>query len=228
MFTQNGVWPLISSMLWLWGFGFIFQDLAGSKKLIPVYLYGGVAGSLFFLATVNAIPAIRENVAQIPALLGAGPAIMAVAIATTTLAPRYKIFPFLNGGIPLWILTAVYLLINFATVGSANVGYAMAQVAGGAIGFVFIWQMQKGHDWSEWMNNFASWIDDLFNPEKKHTSKIENQKLHYRSQEKPFIKTPHITQQRIDDLLDKINQKGYSSLTDEEKEFLQKASSEEF
>jgi DNA-binding IclR family transcriptional regulator len=78
------------------------------------------------------------------------------------------------------------------------------------------------------MNNFASWINDLFNPEKKLASKSEKQKLHYRAHEKPFVKTPHITQQRIDELLDKINQKGYSSLTEEEKEFLKKASAEDY
>jgi hypothetical protein len=88
--------------------------------------------------------------------------------------------------------------------------------------------MRRGNDWSEWMNNLVSWVDGLFNPEKKHQQKMEKQRLYYKAQKQPFKKTPHITQQRIDDLLDKINTKGYHSLTDEEKEFLKKASTEEF
>ncbi len=227
MFTQNGVWPLITSMLWLWCFGFILQDLTGNKKLIPIYLYGGFVGALFFLITINVIPTLRENASQIPSLLGAGPAIMAVAIAATTLSPKYKIFPMISGGIPLWILTAIFVLINFATIGSANAGYAIAQLAAGTIGFVFIWQMQLGNDWSLWMVNLVNWVDDLFRPEKKYKRKSEKQKLFYKAQQKPFIKTPHVTQQRIDELLDKINQKGYNHLTEEEKDFLKKASSEE-
>src|SRR5687768_12235492 len=48
MFTQIGFWPLLSSMLWLWSFGYILQDLAGNKKIIPIYLYGGLAGAIAF------------------------------------------------------------------------------------------------------------------------------------------------------------------------------------
>ncbi len=67
---------------------------------------------------------------------------------------------------------------------------------------------------------------DLFNPEKKQKKQIEKPKVFYKAEKKPFVKTPHVTQQRIDELLDKIHQKGYNFLSDEEKDFLKKASSE--
>lgn len=228
MFTQEDIWALITSLLWLWCFGYILQDLTGNRKIIPVYLYGGFVGGLAFLLAVNTIPALRANIAFTPSLLGAGPAIMAIAIATTTAAPHYKIFPLLNGGIPLWILTAIFVLITFATVGTTNGAYAIAEIAGGLMGFVFAWQMKKGNDWGEWMVNLVNWGDDLFNPEKRQRKNIEKQRLHYKAQKPPYVKTPHVTQQRIDELLDKINQKGYHFLSDEEKEFLKKASKEEF
>jgi membrane associated rhomboid family serine protease len=228
MFSQEDVWSLITSLLWLWCFGFILQDITGNKKIIPIYLYGGFIGGLVFLLSVNIIPALKSNIAFTPSLLGSGPAIMAIAIATTTAAPRYKIFPLLNGGIPLWILTAIFVLVTFATVGSANGAYATAEIAGGLMGFVFVWQMKNGNDWSEWMINLVNWVDDLFNPEKKHRKNIQKQRLHYKAQKPPYVKTPHVTQQRIDELLDKINQKGYHFLSDEEKDFLKKASKEEF
>ena len=53
MFTHFSIWELISSMLWLWGFGHILQHLTGNRKLIPVYLYGGLAGSVFFVPCQN-------------------------------------------------------------------------------------------------------------------------------------------------------------------------------
>ena len=53
MFAHNSIWYLISSLLWLWCFGYILQDLAGNNKLFPVYLYGGFFGGLFFLITAN-------------------------------------------------------------------------------------------------------------------------------------------------------------------------------
>ena len=43
----------------------------------------------------------------------------------------------------------------------------------------------------------------------------------------PFNKTANVTQQRVDEILDKISQKGYHFLTDEEKSILKRAGEEE-
>ncbi len=228
MFTHYSIWSLISNLLWLWCFGYIMQDLTSNKKIIPIYLYGGFIGGIFFLLTISAVPSLRANMANIAPMMGAAPATMALAIATTTISPKYKIFPLINGGIPLWVLTSVFVVIHFATNGLTQPGFAAAELAGGLIGFVFVWQMQKGNDWSQWMISFVNWIDDLFNPEKKHRKSVEKQRLFYKATQQPYQKTPHVTQQRIDELLDKINQKGYNFLSDEEKDFLKKASKEEF
>ena len=48
MFTHHSIWHLLSSVLWLWCFGYILQDLAGNNKLIPIYLYGGFVGAVYF------------------------------------------------------------------------------------------------------------------------------------------------------------------------------------
>jgi len=45
--------------------------------------------------------------------------------------------------------------------------------------------------------------------------------------QKPFKKTSNLTQQRVDEILDKINLKGYDKLTDDEKDLLKRASEEE-
>ncbi|OIR05071.1 hypothetical protein GALL_128870 [mine drainage metagenome] len=129
----------------------------------------------------------------------------------------------INGGIPLWVLTLIFVAIDYATVASSSGGYAIAHLAGGIIGFVFVRQLRKGNDWSDWMNNFVDWFNDLFNPDKKTIKKtFKEKKIKKISQ-----KAPDLTQQRVDELLDKINDKGYHMLTDEEKEFLKKASNEE-
>jgi membrane associated rhomboid family serine protease len=227
MFTHVGILHIISTVLWLWSFGYILQDLTGNKKLIPLYLYGGLAGAIVYVLTLNLVPAFRANIGNYEPLLGAGPSLMSVAVATTALAPRYKIFPLIRGGIPLWILTTIFILISLGTVGMGNPGDAASLIAGGLIGYVFVWQLQKGKDWGQWMNDLVAWVDDLFNPEKKHIQNAQKQQLYYKANQKPFQKTPHVTQQRVDELLDKINLKGYHSLSDEEKEFLKKASREE-
>jgi hypothetical protein len=90
---------------------------------------------------------------------------------------------------------------------------------------VFVKQSQKGIDWSTWINNFFNWVNNLFNPGKKEWKKTARQSFYYKTEgTQPFKKIPNITQKRVDDILDKINQRGYRSLTDEEKEILKRAS----
>ncbi len=227
MFTHHGIWHLISSMLWLWCFGYIMQDLTGNDKLIPVYLYGGFVGGLAFVIINNLFPALQSHIDTTAPLLGAGPAIMAVAVATTTLAPDYRMFPMIGGGIPLWVLTLIFVAIDFATLASGNPGNSVGHLLAGLTGYLFIRQLRKGNDWGAWMINLVNWLDDLFSPEKKHRKKSAKDKLHYQADRKPYEKISNVTQQRLDAILDKINQQGYQFLTDEEKAFLKRASSEE-
>jgi uncharacterized iron-regulated membrane protein len=152
---------------------------------------------------------------------------MGVAVATTMIAPDFRIFPMLNGGIPLWILTCVFILVDLATIPVGDTGLYLAHIAGGIMGFLFIFLLRKGYDWSEWMNNFFDWVNNLFNPDKPKKGRTKKEELFYKSTSAPFKKTPHITQQRIDEILDKISQKGYSFLTEEEKELLKRASKED-
>ena len=227
MFSHLGVWQLISSLLWLWSFGYILQDLTGNRKLIPIYLYGGFVGAIFFLLTNNIFPVLSQQVDVMPPMMGAGAALMAVAVGTTTLAPDYRIFPMINGGIPLWVLTLIFAAIDYATIASSSAGLGVAHLAGGAMGFIFIKQLGKGNDLGQWMIDLLEWFDNLFNPEKKNFNRPQKDKLYYSSKEAPFKKVPNLTQQKLDDILDKINQEGYHMLTDEEKSFLKKASKEE-
>jgi len=225
MFTNIDVWMFISNLLWLWTFGYILQDMAGNKKLIPVYLYGGFVGAVFFLLSVNLLPYLNQNVSIYPPLVGSGAAVMAVAVATTTLAPDYRIFPLIAGGIPLWVLMVVFVAVDFAGVGSGTSAVAFAHVGAAAIGFIFVKQLGRGKDMGAWMNWFAEWVDSLFNPSKKQKEK--KSQLFYKAEKQPFQRTANITQQKLDAILDKINQHGYPMLSDEEKEFLKRASKEE-
>jgi membrane associated rhomboid family serine protease len=227
MFTHYSIWHLLSTCAWLWAFGYVLQDLAGNNKLIPIYLYGGFAGALVFVLINNLFPSLERNIASTAPLLGGGAAVVAIAVATTTLAPDYRIFPLINGGMPLWVLTLIFVAIDFASLASGNGGIVAAHLAGGAIGFFFVKALQKGSDWGAWMIQLVHWFDDLFSPEKKHQQKKQTEKHFYRNNRKPYEKIANITQQRLDEILDKINLHGYSFLTDEEKAFLERASNDD-
>lgn len=220
------VWHILANMIWLWAFGYILQDMTGNRKLVPVFFYGAMAGAVAYMLSYNIIPPLRENLPYAQAF-GASAGIMAIAIGATTLAPGYRIFPMINGGIPLWVITVVYLIVDLATIPYSNPGGHIAHIAGAGMGFLFITMLQKGHDWGTWMNNFFDWCNNLFNPDKPKKGKTVKSQLFYKSRIQPFKKTPLITQQKIDEILDKINQKGYHSLTEDEKEVLKRASKED-
>lgn len=227
MFSHISVMQILSNMLWLWAFGFILQELTGNTKLIPVYIYGGLAGALVFIAATYMIPSLRPGISS-GVLLGANAATMAVAVATTTLAPDFRFFRNLNGGIPIWVLTMIYILIDFAGVASVNAAFSLSHLAGGAAGFIFIFLLRKDIDGSVWMNNFYDWFMNLFNPDKKRDTVNLKERVFYNTEgRKPFKRTPNITPQRVDEILDKINQKGYHLLTDEEKNILKRAAEED-
>lgn len=225
MFVHDGVWHVVGNLLWLWAFGHILQDLAGNRKIIPLFIYGGLAGAFAFMLSFNLIPVLKQYI-DVPAL-GASAGVMAIAIATTAMAPGYRIFPFINGGIPLWVLTMIFVVIDLATIPYNNPGGHIAHLAGAAMGFLFVVMLRKGYDWSFWMNNVFDWITNLFNPDKPKKGKSIKKELFYKATSKPYKKTSNITQQKIDDLLDKINQKGYNSLTEDEKEMLKRASKDD-
>jgi membrane associated rhomboid family serine protease len=227
MFTHDSLWAVLPNMLWLWVFGYVLQDLTGNKKLIPIYIYGGLAGTLFYILTYNIVPRLQPDI-QASALFGANAAVMAVGIATTTIKPDYRFFPMINGGIPLWVVTLLFVIVDFVSVRVGDPGKYIAHLAGGAMGFLFIYQLRKGKDWSIGMNNFFDWVNDLFNPNKKRKALKRKDEFFYKVHgAHPYKRIPNVTQKRIDEILDKINLQGYHFLSDEEKDILRRASSED-
>jgi membrane associated rhomboid family serine protease len=212
-FKDFSIFGLIGSVLWIWAYGYILQDLTGNRKLIPIFLYGVWAGAAGFLL----LTALQPSSGYV--LTGAGTGVMALVVATTVMAPQYRIYPMLNGGFPLWILSLVYFVVAFATVGRNSPAEAVAQLAAAAAGALFAVQLRKGKDWSHWMNALVEQVDDLFNPEKKrrHTET-------YKKDRQAFVKTSNLTENKLNELLEKIHQKGISALTKEEQDFLNRMS----
>lgn len=229
MFSDTGenIIRVITNMIWLWAFGYLLQTMAGNDKIIPIYIYGGLLGGIFFISAHYLIPPLRPAISN-AALLGANPGALAVAMATTTLSPDYRFFRQIRNGIPIWVLMGIYLLIDFAGIAGRGAAYSLSHVGGALAGFLFVIFLRKGKDGSVWMNQLYSWFINLFNPYKKPTrEKIKETVFYNRGSRAPFKKTTNVTQQRVDEILDKISQKGYRFLTDEEKDILKKAAEDD-
>lgn len=225
MFTENSIWTLFGNMLWLWVFGYMLQDLTGNRKIFPVFIYGALAGAVAFIAATHLIPSLQPGVSY-ASYFGASSGVMAIALAVTAISPGYRILPLLKGGIPVWVLTLFYVAVDLVSVPLNNPALHIAHLAGALTGFLFIYFYRKGYDMGEWMNNLYDWINNLFNPDKPKKNKSFKEELFYKADKKPYKRTPNITPQRIDEILDKINQQGYDSLSEDEKELLKRASQE--
>lgn len=225
-FLHTNVWHIIGNMLWLWLFGYILQDLTGARKLVPIFIYGALAGAGAFMLSYNIFDIFRPEL-PFKSLLGASAGVMAIAAAATMISPKYRIFPMLNGGFPLWILMVVFVIIDLATIPTNNPGGHIAHLGGAAMGVIFVMLMKRGYDASAWMNNVYDWFNELFAPSRAREEKRTREKLFYKGTTRPFTRTPNLTQQKVDEILDKINQKGYNHLSEEEKELLKRASQED-
>lgn len=221
--TSSNLIRLISNMIWLWAFGYLLQHMAGNSKLIPVYIYGGVVGGIVFMLAHYLITPLQPMRAS-AGLLGANAATLAVAMATTTLSPDHRFFTQIRNGIPIWVLMGIYILVDFAGIAKMGAAYSLSHLGGVLAGFLFVVFLRRGNDGSIWMNNFYNWVLNVFNPYKKPgKDKIKETIFYDAGKRKPYEKSTNITQQRVDEILDKINQKGYHFLTDEEKAILKKA-----
>ncbi len=233
MFAQGGGAPfallltMLSSMMWLWAFGYILQDLSGNRYIFPIYIYGSLAGAILFIIAANTIPLFSNNKNEL-LLFGAKTGTTTMAVAVATLSPGYRLFKNIGNGIPVWVLTTIYLVLNLYAALTTSDASSFAILGAGIAGFLFVYLLRKGKDAGEWMHQFYNWCNKLFVPNKKQEQNKVRSKIFYTSgSEPPYNKKTNLTQQRVDEILDKINQKGYHFLTEEEKAILKRASEEE-
>ncbi len=228
MFTHFYFWQIFSNMVWLWCFGSILQNLAGHQRILPVYLFGGISGAVFYVLGMQAIPSFHQLIPN-AAAMGASASVMALAIAATALAPKYRLFPLLSGGIPLWVITVIFtgLHIYSHIFSLHNNTFYPLLLGGGLFGLLFIQQWKRGRDWGKGLNKLTFKATHLFHPADQQMDPDQLQTIF-----QPVLtatehkKIADIPEQVINEILDKINEKGIKSLTPEERDILLKASKE--
>lgn len=224
MVTHVSVWGLIGNMFFFWAFGFLLQDLTGNKHIAPIYIYGALTGAFLFILSANILPRFSAQIGLFQ-FEGAGAAVMAIALAATVTAPDYRIFPMINGGIPIWVITLIYVIVDFAGLASEGFPHHLSHLGGALTGYLYIKQVQKGNDPGEWMHRVYNWFFHLFDPSKRKLKPVVKKQVFYNTKGRdPFVKKPNLNEKRVDDILDKISAKGYDSLTQEEKDILKRAS----
>jgi len=123
----------------------------------------------------------------------------------------------LIGYVKLWHVTAVILLLDLLQIQMDNTGGHIAHLSGAFFGYIYIKLLQNGTDLSKIVDKITTVFDrKTATPFKK--VHVNPKKPAIKRESKIVVKDK--TQQQIDEILDKISQSGYDSLTSEEKEFL--------
>jgi len=216
-FFHGGVMHLIFNLIMLNFAARLFLTFFTAKQFLGLYILGAIFSGFIFVLTYF----LFQNVGV---LIGASGAIMAVLIASATYAPLYQIRLMFIGNVKLWHIAAVFLILDLIQMPASNMGGHIAHLGGAFFGFLFIKLLQKGTDLSLFVTKIISFFVNIFKPKKGTPFK----KVH-RNPTQPQPKTASRivvkdkTQQQIDEILDKISQSGYDSLTKDEKEFLFRA-----
>ena len=228
-FLHFSLGHVLWNMVALYVFGSIFGDLLGDQRVLPLYILGGVAGALAYFCSALILPDIGSYA------LGASASIMAIVVAAGLKAPNYQMRLILIGDVKLKYIVMVMLLLDMIGVRSmdsgmgANSGGHIAHLGGAVMGFIFINRLNNGYDMGVPINRFLDSIISLYKRIRgQHRPKP---KVAYKNNEATTVRrerTPKTNavanQQELDVILEKIKEKGYDSLSKEEKEALFNAS----
>lgn len=216
-FLHANFWHLVFNLLVLNFASRLFLTFFTEKQFLGLYILSGIFAGLIFVAAFFLLGIVAP-------LIGASAAIMAIMIASATYSPMYQLRLLLIGNVKLWHIAAVFLILDLVQLPKDNMGGHISHLGGAFFGFLYIKLLQNGTDLSLIITKIIDFFANIFKP-KKGTPFKKVHKNPIKPQQKTASKivTKDKTQQQIDEILDKIGQSGYDSLTKEEKEFLFKA-----
>lgn len=222
MFLHHDFIHILFNMLWLYWFGRIFLMYFDEKKLLGIYILGGITGGVFYILAYNLFPAFND-IAQSGILLGASASIIAVVIASAIHVPNMTVNLFLLSSIfgpikIIWI-AVTSVVIYFIGITGTNAGGNIAHLGGALWGFVYMTQLKKGVDISAKFNDFVYNISELF--VRKNRMRVSYRKTTTsRMSDVEYNRKKRAEKDTINEVLDKIAKSGYDSLSKQEKELL--------
>jgi len=247
---QVGLWGLIAfgfNMLWLYWMGRDYEETYGSHRLFGLYVLAAVGGGLLAVLVGSLLPEGRLYPIE-----GAMAAVFGVLFCVATLNPNRGIGLFLLGVVPLkWLAGGFLVLSILFTLG--HPALLMTYLGGSAVGFLFAQAQQQGTDLAAWAQAFfpargygasysrsaygtsggekegmlsrlERWLAGKSGDSASSRSRSTKTETPPRRKRKASVSADDGDALDIDRILDKINERGYDALTEEEKRALYEAS----
>ncbi len=220
MFSQFGLLHILFNMLWLYWFGAIFLLTDTQKRLVALYLYGGLAGGAMFVLCYNLLPVFAGRIGL---LIGSSAAVIAIVIAATIAHPDYKLSLLFLGSVSLKWIAIVSIAIFVFSLSGGNAGGQLAHLGGAAMGVWYGIALKRGKDITKPLNSLIDRIVDavrrLSSPTPRHKS-VKARAFKAKQAEKRSETTSRNDEEILDGILEKIKKSGYSALSAEEKKRL--------
>ncbi len=216
-FLHHDIMHIVMNMLGLYMFGQGVEEHLGRKRYMAFYLVCGIAGGLMYLL-LNAlgqlapnVPGLIGNSANTP-LIGASAGVFGVIMAAAYLYPDMVvqlIFPPIS--MPLKVLAYIYVAIAIVTLFArgSNAGGEAAHIGGAIAGFFFVRN-------SHLLRDFFDVFDDSRKP-KRGPAPPKGSIL---SRLGPGARP--VSDAEIDRIYEKIRTQGMQSLSDAEKDALER------
>lgn len=250
MFLHEGFFHILFNMLFLFWFGRIVGDFIGDRRILPLYLLGGLFGAAVYFLSINIFPYAAEGAEHYA--LGASAAVMAIVVAAGVISPDYNMRLLFLGDVKLKYIVLVLVAIDIVGLaGHYNTGGHFAHIGGAIFGWLFVYQLREGNDWSVPVNRLLDKIVSFFNNLRdgldtdnrkkksrpgprmayKNSEGSQRRRANSRSDRQRSHSITDLNdlshQEKVDAILDKIKRSGYDSLSGEEKEFLFNASNKD-
>jgi membrane associated rhomboid family serine protease len=224
MFLHIDFFHFLFNMLWLFWFGKIFLEFMKPRQLLGIYLLGGLAGGILYVAFYNLFPVFEKSL-ELSVALGASASVMAVVTAISFYVPGYTINMLFIGRVRIFYIALFLFILDFFMIRSENAGGHIAHIGGALFGISYIVARRKGMNFSGvWGIN---WFKKIFG-----SRNISRMKAGYNNtsstygrplSDQEYNELKAERQKKIDKILDKISQSGYESLSSEEKDLLFKS-----
>jgi membrane associated rhomboid family serine protease len=157
-FLHASLWHLVGNMLFLWLFGRQVEEDLGPREYLIFYLAAAVVAGFAFVAidVVFVHPFWPAGATPGGSVVGASGAVMAVLLLAACARPRQTVYLMLVVPVPIWLMVALYVVIDANGLlqlmrWKESGGVAVAAHLGGALfGFLYYrngWKLAGLLDW---------------------------------------------------------------------------------
>lgn len=197
MFIHGDVFHVLINMFVLWMFGSEMETIWGRTQFLKYYFLTGVGSGLVWLMFNFMYP---HSI-----LIGASGAIYGVLLAYGMMFPNRTVYLYFMIPIKVkWFVTFLGVVAFLSSFNNhSNISH-LTHLSGMIIGFIYLRYYWR---WKDFRFSIYKQLKEF-----KISIKDKDDAVSFK------------TQQQVDYLLDKINEEGYDQLSEEEKEFLFKAS----